>query len=247
MSGEEGRRPLRCAHDRGVHHVANTVRRSGAMHPGALYRSPRTVDELPLIQHVRQRRATHRPVRALSFALRLSAICDRFGHAPLDDAHSAFRRTRMYGPVHLPLALSECGPKAHTPRALHRLASCSPETQSRQGTVPEGTGHIVSLHEVRVKTSCEQIINKLFTTVGASKQDGRPFSSARHRADRVQSKKLGLHKPSSLLYPRVMRLSSREARDKVHEATVRYPTRGFGATPITGFLQRNGEDHITRP
>jgi hypothetical protein len=45
----------------------------------------------------------------------------------------------------------------------HRLASCSPETQSRQGTVPESTGLTIRRGEGLVKTSCEQTINNLFT------------------------------------------------------------------------------------
>jgi hypothetical protein len=189
-----------------------------------------------------------------------------FEHGPSDDAFAARseERTCAHGPVHLPLASQrspasepEGSSDGHAPEAAHRLASCSPETQSRQGTVPESTGHTIRVREGGVKMSCEQTINKLFT-----RRCGKPEERGRHRTDgptrcvddaagergrervsRWQSKKPGLHKPSFLPYPRVD--ATEPLRDELHEATVHYTTDRSRSTPITGFVRRNEKEHFT--
>ena len=87
------------------------------------------------------------------------------GAQPLRDPprFSLERERRGRVAVHLP--------PHHPVRAYrsgeHRLASCSPETQSRQGTVPESTSHTIRQNEGCVKMSYEQSVNRLFTLTGA--------------------------------------------------------------------------------
>ncbi len=130
--------------------------------------SSRSLGRLAPIESARPSRTTSRSVRVLSHRVGpLGAsvwVCSQTGGeraltAP--EIESPARRNYTVRCICL-LCIFRFSPEGVSGKA-HRLASCSPETQSRQGTVLESTGITIRRDEGLVKTGCKQTINKLFT------------------------------------------------------------------------------------